>query len=206
MLSSFSHVYAPIIKKAAFIIVFFTVAPITIIVSFFTIQTLNSNKSQVVLAANTTHYNNALVYSPKNPAIPAVSAEVVLKDARPEIIRKHLRINKSPLIDYADYIVEKSDEYQLDYRLLVAIAQKESGLCKVIPENSHNCWGWGIHSKGTLKFDSYHQSIETVARGLKKEYIDKGYVTVEQIMSKWIPHSPEGVWAKDVQAVMDKLV
>ena len=32
-----------------------------------------------------------------------------------------------------------------DYRLLPAIAMQESTLCRSIPVDSHNCWGWGIY-------------------------------------------------------------
>jgi len=113
--------------------------------------------------------------------------------------------NESPLTPYADYIVAMADKYGIDYRLIVAIAKKESGICKIIPPDGHNCWGWGIHSAGTLGFDSYETSIETVTKGLKEEYYDKGYVTPDEIMQKYIPHSPEGIWAIDVQHFMDQM-
>jgi len=205
-----SKSYGPdIFKKLIFFVLFATITPVTLAISFFSLNLLNSSPETEMgddSFVNVGAYENVRIYSPASIRSSGVSSGIVLQDARPEILKKYLRLNNSPLFEYADFIVEVSDKYELDYRLLVAIAQKESGLCKVIPHNSHNCWGWGIHSKGTLRFDSYNQSIQTVARGIKKEYIDKGYVTVEEIMSKWIPHSPEGVWAKDVEAYMNDLI
>ena len=107
-------------------------------------------------------------------------------------------------MSYADFIVQTADKYGLDFRLLTAIAQKESGLCRVIPEGSNNCWGWGIHSEGTLGFDSYEEAIETVSKGLKENYIDLGYVSVEEIMAKYA-HPSSTTWAEGVSFYMNQM-
>lgn len=141
-------------------------------------------------------------------ALPAKSGEVLgdfqTADARPVIIKKYLEKYRSPMTPYADFIVAVSDEYGLDWRLLVAIAQQESNLGKKIPPNSHNAWGWGIHSRGTLGFTSWEEGIKTVAKGLKEKYIDKGYTTPEAIMSKYTPSS-EGSWAFGVNQFIEEL-
>lgn len=139
------------------------------------------------------------------PALtPSVYGAVEAKDARPEIIRGYLEYYKSPLVPHAEFIVETADKYELDFRLITAIAQQESNLCKIIPPNTYNCWGWGIHSRGTLGFESYEQGIETVSKGLKEEYINKGYLTPEQIMSKYTPMS-NGSWARGVNQFMSEM-
>jgi hypothetical protein len=97
-----------------------------------------------------------------------------------------------------------ADKYTVDWRLITAIAMKESGLCRVIPQGSHNCWGWGIHSKGTLGFDTYEEGIEIVTRGLKEKYIDLGLVTPEKIMTKYA-HPDSTTWAEGVTAYMNQL-
>jgi len=102
-------------------------------------------------------------------------------------------------------LVETADLYGIDWKLLTAIAMKESGLCKIIPEESYNCWGWGIHSAGTLRFDSFEEGIDTVSRGIRENYVDIGLVTIEEIMSKWIPHSPNGAWAEGVRLYMAEM-
>ena len=65
---------------------------------------------------------------------------------------------------------------------------QESNLCRrLIPENSYNCWGGGIYGTTVTRFDSYDDAIETVGKGLKKTYIDKGLVTACDY-DKYTPH------------------
>lgn len=128
-------------------------------------------------------------------------------DARPLIIRNYLRRYRSLLEPYSRLLVETADKYSLDYRLLVAIAHQESSLCHKIPPGSHNCWGFGIYADKVVRFDSYPEAIDTVARTLKKEYIDKGLDTPEKIMAKYTPPSVEigGPWAKGVSSFLVNL-
>jgi len=125
-------------------------------------------------------------------------------DARVYIIKNYLKKYSSPLVPFSQEIVDISDKYTLDYRLLVAIARQESNLCKRIPANSHNCWGFGIYGDKVTRFDSYPQALETVAKTLKKKYIDIGLTTPEEIMAKYTPPSVElgGPWAKGVNQFM----
>jgi len=120
------------------------------------------------------------------------------------LVEKYLAKYKSPLLPYANKIVELSELYGYDYYWIVAIAQQESNLCKKIPEDSHNCWGYGIHSQGTLKFENYDLALESFAAYLKKQYFDKGLNTPELIMKKYCPHS-DGSWATGVQQFIDEL-
>ncbi|MCX7956043.1 MAG: hypothetical protein N2593_03005 [Patescibacteria group bacterium] len=127
-----------------------------------------------------------------------------LSDARVMNLKSFFRKYNSPLYNHAEKIVEISDKYGLDYRLLPAIAMQESNLCKYIPENSYNCWGWGIYGSLVTKFSSYDEAIETVAKGLKTEYIDKGLITASAIMKKYTPPS-KGSWAYGVNTFMKML-
>lgn len=137
----------------------------------------------------------------------SLSYSVESGDARPIIIRNYLHRFRSPLEPLASKIVEVSDKYKLDYRLLVAIARQESGLCKVIPDNSYNCWGFGIYGDKVTRFDSYEQGLEIVAKTLKTKYIDHGLETPREIMAKYTPPSLEkgGAWAKGVNQFFDEL-
>lgn len=130
--------------------------------------------------------------------------QVIAADARPLLLKKYLECYHSPLAPLADFIFAVSQKYGLDYRLLVAIAQQESNLCKKIPKDSFNCWGWGIHSRGTLRFSSWEEAIETVAKGLREEYIEKGLNTPEEIMRKYTPLS-NGSWAAGVREFMAEI-
>jgi len=134
----------------------------------------------------------------------AFTYSVKSDDAIPEIIKSYLKKYNSPLFPYADYIVTASRRHNIDPRLIVAIAQQESNLCKKIPDDSHNCWGWGIHSRGTLKFSTYKDSIDAVTKGLAQNYLGKGLTTPEEIMGIYTPLS-DGSWAKGVQQFLDEM-
>jgi len=126
------------------------------------------------------------------------------KDKRVAILKAFFRRHDSPLYEHAEYIVRVSDENELDYRLLPAIAMQESTACKVIPDNSYNCWGWGIYGNKITRFESYPAAIETIARGLRKNYIDHGLMSPEEIMAKYNPSS-NGSWARGVSNVLGVL-
>ncbi len=125
-------------------------------------------------------------------------------DARSLILSQYLQTFNSPLLDYTDQIIAASDAYHIDFRLLVAIARQESNLCAYIPDQSNNCWGWGIHERGSLSFDSYQQAIWTIARGLRTDYLDQGLTTPEQIMTRYTPRS-DGSWAAAVSQFLQEM-
>ena len=132
------------------------------------------------------------------------TTDITLGDSRVANLKSFFRKYNSPLYDSAATIVIMSDKYKFDYRLLPAIAMQESNLCKFIPENSHNCWGWGIYGSNVLRFESYDEAIETVAKGIKKDYIDRGLVTASAIMAKYTPSS-NGSWQYCVNWAIDKI-
>lgn len=145
--------------------------------------------------------HNQFEYSSAPFVAGSYETKVVAGDGRSKNLKHFFRKYNSVLYDYSDYIVTISDKYQFDYRLLPAIAMQESTLCKFIPENSHNCWGWGIYGSLVTRFDSYEDAIDTVSKGIRKDYIDKGLLTTSSIMEKYTPPS-QGSWAKGVNTVL----
>ncbi len=137
-----------------------------------------------------------------------VTTVIESADARAQIIAKFLERYNSPIKPYEFYgkkFVEIADRYQIDFRLLPAIAMQESNLCKTTnPDAPHNCLGFGIHKSGTLDFDSYEDGFERAGSELKSYYIDQGLVTVEQIESKYTPSS-NGSWASSVNQWMAEM-
>lgn len=195
-------------KNMILIAIFFLITPLTLAVSLFSLFSLKTSalaKDTVQTHQIPSPFSGVQVYASLPAMLPAVSAQVGSSDARAELIRQYLEKYDSPIVSYAEEIVKVSDKYGLDYRLLPAIAQQESNLCKIIPQGTYNCWGWGIHSAGTLGFDSFSEGLEVVANGLKTKYIDKGYVTVDEIMSKYNPTSPGGAWGIGVASFMEKM-
>jgi hypothetical protein len=136
----------------------------------------------------------SLISTEQEKSTTEILSEFKTQDIRVANLKFFFRKYESVLYDKSEFIVKMADQYKLDYRLIPAIAMQESGLCKHIYEGSHNCWGWGIYGDKVTRFDSYEEAIETISRGLKKNYIDKGLTTPEDIMRKYTPPST-GSWA-----------
>lgn len=148
--------------------------------------------------------NDQFAQSAKPEDETEIGEQIGVADARIANLKRFFRRYNSPLYEHAEYIITTSDKYGLDYRLLPAIAMQESGVCRVIPPGSHNCWGWGIYGNTVTRFESYPEAIDTISRGLKKNYIDKGLVTASQIMAKYTPSS-SGSWANGVNQFLEAL-
>lgn len=185
--------------------IFFTITPITLGISLFSLYSLQkaATESPLPKVSNILMYpqSGVKVYASLPTKIPSIDGQVGASDARTEILKQYMESYDSPLADYANLIVQAADKYSLDFRLLTAIAQQESNLCKIIPPGSFNCWGWGITGEGTLSFKSYDEGIETVSQGLRDNYLSKGYTSIDEIMSKYTPLS-NGSWANGVNTFM----
>jgi hypothetical protein len=135
------------------------------------------------------------------------SSDVQTADARPIIIAEFLEKNSSPLKPYnywGQFLTNLADKYRIDYRLLPSIAMQESNLCKKIPDNTFNCLGLGIHARGTWGFPSFEANFDKAAEILRKNYINEGLLTPDQIQNKYTPSS-NGSWEFAVNQFMDKL-
>ncbi len=167
---------------------------------------LNNHKVGRVLGVFTENNAGLLLIGDKNDRNNGIKVNETIgsDDARPVIIKKYLEKYNSPLVPYSDLIFEMSQTYGFDYYWIVAIAQQESNLCKKAPDGSHNCWGYGIHKRGTLTFDNYELAIRSFAAYLKTEYFDKGLNTPELMMSKYCPSS-NGSWAAGVQQFINDM-
>lgn len=171
------------------------------------ILTINRTTNQKIVAQKNAGDSVGIMATIKNSLdenLEKIDGNVVLDDARPLLIRAYLEKYKSPLAPYSDIIFTLSETYGFEYYWIVAIAQQESNLCKKIPENSYNCWGYGINSAGTLKFDNYELALKSFAEYLKREYFDKGLNTPELIMKKYCPHS-DGSWAYGVNQFIQEI-
>ena len=133
--------------------------------------------------------------STSNNVIEGEVLAIKVIDLRPLIVENFLK--GTPLEEYSKTIVDTSDKYNLDYRLIPAIAMKETGGGSTAPEGSYNAWGFG---NGKSYFTSWEKAIQSVAKTLKERYADRGLVTPEQIMPVYAPPQiyTGGQWAKDI--------
>lgn len=142
------------------------------------------------------------------PTSEIVSSESIgSSDARAKIVENFFAGYKAPLADFADEFISVADKYQLDFRLLPAIAMQESNGGKKQINNSNNPFGYGIYGSLVVKFPSFAEAIERVGRALREDYLDKGLTNPAQIMTKYTPPSlaKGGSWAIGVSSFMEEL-
>ena len=94
------------------------------------------------------------------------------------VIEAVLKRYGSPLADESESFVKTCMKYQIDCYLLPSIAGLESTFGKFIYPNSYNPFGW---ARGYMMFDTWAQAIDTVGSGLRKGYLNKGALTVDEI-------------------------
>lgn len=183
-------VYNRMFKKLALGLAWFAVTPPLIIGLGFFIASQKASVAAPKLTSSIQATNIVIDNS--------ISGQVLgekITDMRPILVANFL--SKTPLEPFSKYIVEVADRYQIDYRLIPAIAMKESGGGAAINQVTHNAWGF---ENGSTKFDTWETAIDTVGRTLKTRYIAKGLTTPEQIMAVYAPPQLEtgGKWAKDI--------
>lgn len=186
-------------RKAILLVIFFTITPIILVVNL-SLLSIYRNMS----LAKSLSQSPRLVFAALPEASGTLKTNINEKDARVTIVKNFFKRYKSALLPYASDVVVSADKYDLDYRLIPAIAMQESNLCKKAPKDSYNCWGFGIYGKKITKFDNYKDAIETVTKTLALQYKAKGLETPDQIMKKYTPGS-NGSWANGVNEFMDQL-
>ncbi|KKR62008.1 MAG: hypothetical protein UU01_C0012G0003 [Parcubacteria group bacterium GW2011_GWA2_40_37] len=134
----------------------------------------------------------------------AIDMQVALqqiKDQKVAAIDRYFRERDMPLEGMGMKMVLEAEKNGLDWRLLPAIAIQEStaGKNMFAPNNP---FGWGKK----IKFDSFDQAIETVARNLggNNPNTDHHYAgkTTEEILKTYNPPSVVHNYAKQVMNIM----
>lgn len=121
-------------------------------------------------------------------------------DYRERILRDYLISHNSPMADYANNFIYYADKYDIDWRLVPAIAGVESTFGKRIPTNSYNAYGW---NNGKFSFTSWTESIEVVSKALRENYYNKGATSIDKIARRYAP--PSNTWNWKVKYFMNKI-
>lgn len=141
-------------------------------------------------------------------------------DLRAKKIDQYFANKKSPLSGYGEVFVREADKNQIDWRLLAAIAMKESGGGKSKTANeTNNLFGWGFNDDPSKNdpaihnHDSYEHGITLVSQKLRESYYDKGLKTVDEIVTKYTPASvraaggvaENSTWSINVKQFMEAI-
>ncbi len=144
-----------------------------------------------------------LVFSQKLEKDP----EAEIRVAKAEAIDAYFKSKDMPLAGYGMTMVLEAEKNELDWRLVPAIAVRESTggkhECKKVPNNP---FGWGSCRIG---FTSNEHAIETIAKNLggnnpkTAHYYDEK--TVKQILHAYNPPSIVPKYAEQVMKIMSTI-
>ncbi len=135
----------------------------------------------------------------KRDQIEEITAKKLDKEA--EILQKYLARYNSPLQYHAQDFIDAAETYNLDWKMLPAIAGVESTFGKFIP-GGYNAWGWGVYGTQAIYFDSWRDAIFTISQGLRENYLNRGY-TEPYSMNRIYAASPH--WGAGVSYFMNDL-
>lgn len=129
-------------------------------------------------------------------------------DKRALVLKNYLAKHNSPLENSAQDFIDAADKYNIDWKLVVSISGVESTFGKHVPGGhdplytSYNGWGWGVYGDNALGFKSWRDAIFTISKGLRENYVDKGY-TEPLVMNKKYASSP--TWGVRVVYFMNEI-
>lgn len=146
------------------------------------------------------------MYNSLPKVLGAFTGLVESADAIPEMTCQYLKKRNSPMYPHCVSFTEIFNSYNIDPLLGLAIAECESNLGKKMPADCYNPFGLGIHSRGTLCFNSWEEGFEAEAKFLRKRYFAQGITQPEEIMVTYTPPALEkgGSWAKCVNHFLEK--
>ncbi len=141
------------------------------------------------------------IIPPVEAAQVAVDIEAKKLDPRAKILSDYLAKYNSPLQYHAQDFIDAADEYNMDWKLVPAIAGVESTFGRFVPGgtyeySSYNAWGWGVYGTQAIYFKSWRDGIFTVSKGLKENYLNKG-LTDPYSMNRVYAASPAWGWKVD---------
>ncbi|MFH0772998.1 MAG: hypothetical protein V1922_01680 [bacterium] len=117
----------------------------------------------------------AVAYIEKNSTSSINLQNIALKrKAITEVLKRY----DAPLLSEVDSFIDACTTYNLDCYLLPSISGVESTFGKFLIPGTYNPFGWG---RGLLTYTSFSQTIMTVGKGIRENYIDKGADTVDKI-------------------------
>jgi hypothetical protein len=136
-----------------------------------------------------------------------------LTEYRAELIDSYYAAKKLPMAGYGKLMVEAADKYDLDWRLLPALAIRESTggkqACGGKLSAEWNPWGWNS-CKGN-GFVSMEESIEMIAKHLSgnhertARYYKKKQGDLKGLLQVYNPPSVVATYAQEVMGIMSKI-
>ncbi len=157
-----------------------------------------SNPKQIHASSEKTSRSSATLARQASP--PSEVAEI---DNRAKILEEYLKKYDSPLAPYAQIFIDQADKYDLDWKLVPAIAGVESYFGHMIPPYSYNGWGFGVYGNNVLRFASWEDGIMTLNKSLRERYMtERGATNIYEIGSTY---AADRSWANKVQHFISEI-
>ncbi|HEX7456727.1 MAG TPA: hypothetical protein VF303_04715 [Candidatus Nanoarchaeia archaeon] len=118
------------------------------------------------------------------------------KDDRSKRLAEFLSSRGSPMASEANSLVKIADKYDLDWKLLPAIAGVESIWGTCVPTGSYNPYGW---NNGSFYFGNWTAASEYVLNQIKSRWSYMGEITPWKI-GPYYAGNPN--WASEVNLYM----
>ena len=122
-------------------------------------------------------------------------------DNRAKTLDNYFKERGMPLFGSGEKFIAEADDHKLDWRLLAAIAVRESTGGKRMPAGSNNPFGW---NSGNYKFNDFDEAIAYVSDKFENGKYYKGKKT-EDILSTYNPPSINKNYPQEVIDIMEKI-
>lgn len=110
------------------------------------------------------------------------------KNAELESLEKIEELSNECTLDEVSCKIKKvAQDYDVDWRLAVAISMHETGKYTSVAFNDNNNVGGNFRNGSLMNFSSLDEGIEFFVNNLKTKYIDLGLDTIEEIGAKYAP-------------------
>jgi hypothetical protein len=193
-------------QKALKVFVWFQVTIILLLVNLTVLSVYRSAD------AKTNNKNTDITLAPQTGSGKVLGTSIEGSDARPFLLKLFIERYQpsSPFLTLTDYLVTTSDTYQIDFRLIPAIAMCESNLGTRIPSHdSYNAWGIAVYTgqqKGKM-FNDWQHAIDWTGKFIREKFYNRSITSLEEIGAIWAPPSVANndSWARCVEGFMDKI-
>ena len=194
-------------QKALKVFVWFQVTIILLLVNLTVLSLYSSSNTR-----DSNSNSSDITLAPQQGSGKVLGTSIEAADARSFLLKLFIERYQptSPFLLLTDYLVTTADTYQIDFRLIPAIAMCESNLGAKIPsKDSYNAWGIAVYT-GQLngkKFNDWEHAIDWVGKYIREKFYNRSITDLEEIGAIWAPPSvaKDDSWATCVTGFMDKI-
>ncbi len=195
-------------KKAIKVVICFQLIIILLLINMTLLTTMRPSSS----FAKTHDYQTADIASAPSGTGKVLGASIESEDARELLLKSFIQKFQptSPMLPHTKAFIDAADTYQIDYRLIPAIAMCESNLGSRIPsKDSFNAWGIAVYTgqQSGKMFNDWPHAIDWVGKYVREKYYNRSITDLVEIGAIWAPPSvaKENSWATCVEGFMEQI-